>query len=147
MALWRVLDLNERAATRRGQAPAIASKQNEKRTAQSETKRRAEKGRRRWTAWRIALFYSALRAFIFTLQAARLHLFFFAVCFVLHCAIGGENRSKCPLLWKSCDIFPKPRYFCPFSWLISEGVLFLKENFPKTYLVLPSKTTYYERLL
>ena len=47
MALWRVLDLNERAASRRGQAPAIASKQNEKRTAQSETKRRAEKGRRR----------------------------------------------------------------------------------------------------
>ena len=30
MALWRVLDLNERAASRRGQAPAIAKKQNGK---------------------------------------------------------------------------------------------------------------------
>jgi len=47
MALWRVLDLNERAATPRVQAPATQQTQRNKVNAHGETKRRAEKGVRR----------------------------------------------------------------------------------------------------
>ena len=91
MALWRVLDLNERAASRRGQAPAIAKKQNEKnRAGRNETPR----GKRASPLNRlaIALFLFRLVRVRFIAQSrpvARL----FSSYFVLPCIVRSAANS------------------------------------------------------
>ena len=76
-------------------------------------------------------FYSALRAFVFTLKAARLHFIFFVFCFALHCAIGGMTRFI-----KNGNFFLQPLNKCAsLSWLISEGLFLCPKVFPRNWSV------------
>ena len=98
LALWRVLDLNERAASRRGQAPAIASKQNEKEPRRAKRNAAWEKGNAAKPLGDRPFFIPlGVRSFLRPKPPGCTP---FSPHFVLPCigVIGGKNRLKCPLL-------------------------------------------------